>query len=58
MNTSCRGFIQHFFQCSACANHFVEMTEQPDAESVRSRRDAVVWMWKAHNQVLLYLTPH
>jgi len=29
------------------------MTEQAEAESVRSRRDAVLWMWKAHNQVLL-----
>lgn len=29
------------------------MTEQVEAESVRSRRDAVLWMWKAHNQVLL-----
>ena len=27
------------------------MTEQPDAESVTSKRDAVLWMWKAHNQV-------
>ena len=27
------------------------MTEQPDAESVNSKRDAVLWMWKAHNQV-------
>ncbi|KAL3143049.1 hypothetical protein ABBQ38_003324 [Trebouxia sp. C0009 RCD-2024] len=49
--TAVRGFIQHFFQCSACANHFVTMTEQPDAESVTTRRDAVLWMWKAHNQV-------
>lgn len=49
--TTVRGFIQHFFQCSACADHFVEMTEQPEAESVSSRRDAVLWMWKAHNQV-------
>ena len=47
----CRGFIQYYFQCSACANHFVTMTEQPDAESVTSKRDAVLWMWKAHNQV-------
>lgn len=27
------------------------MAEQPDAEAVKSKRDAVVWMWKAHNQV-------
>ena len=27
------------------------MTEQPDAEGVTSKRDAVLWMWKAHNQV-------
>ncbi len=53
----CRGFIQHFFQCSACANHFIEMTEKADAESVRSRREAVLWMWKAHNQVLLSAVP-
>lgn len=49
--TAVKGFIQHFFQCSACAQHFVEMTEQADAEAVSSRRDAVLWMWKAHNQV-------
>ena len=27
------------------------MAEQPDAEAVKSKRDAVLWMWKAHNQV-------
>lgn len=31
------------------------MTEQPEAEGVSSRRDAVLWMWKAHNQVLHHL---
>ena len=53
----CRGFIAHFFQCSACANHFVEMTEHPEAESIKSRRDAVLWMWKAHNQVMHLCVP-
>lgn len=34
------------------------MTEQPDAEAVTSRRDAVLWMWKAHNQARLCMPAH
>eukprot|EP00891_Asterochloris_glomerata_P002704 jgi/Astpho2/2704/Aster-00890 len=46
-----RGWVKHFFGCADCAEHFMMMAERPDALDVTSRRDAVLWMWKAHNEV-------
>ena len=48
----CRGFVAHFFQCSDCANHFGEMAAEQAAKDVKSRKDGVMWMWSAHNEVL------
>ena len=33
------------------------MAERPDAQDVTSRRDAVLWMWQAHNEVCLPMLP-
>ena len=46
-----RGFVRHFFQCSECAEHFTAMATAPDALAVQSQREAVLWIWQAHNQV-------
>ncbi|KAK9792463.1 hypothetical protein WJX73_007606 [Symbiochloris irregularis] len=46
-----RGFVKHFFQCSDCAAHYLEMAAEESAQAVRSRREAVLWAWQAHNRV-------
>ena len=43
--------MHRFFQCSDCADHFTKMATAEDALAVQSQRDAVLWMWRAHNQV-------
>ena len=43
--------MKQFFQCSDCAKHFTEMATTPEALAVSSHREAVLWMWRAHNQV-------
>lgn len=49
----CRGFVEHFFQCSDCSKHFVAMASEPAALGVTSRKDAVLWLWRSHNRVSL-----
>ncbi|KAL6779458.1 hypothetical protein ACKKBG_A12395 [Auxenochlorella protothecoides x Auxenochlorella symbiontica] len=50
-----RGFVRHFFLCSECSDHFVKMTTDAAAARVASRRDAVLWLWRAHNRASLRL---
>jgi len=45
------GYIRHFFQCADCAEHFLESLGGADAKAVRSKRDAVLWLWRTHNAV-------
>ena len=45
------GYIRHFFQCSDCAEHFLEELQGADARTVSSKRDAVLWLWRTHNRV-------
>ncbi len=45
------GYIRHFFQCADCAEHFLEALGGADAKAVRSKRDAVLWLWRTHNAV-------
>ena len=42
--------MEHFFGCSACSSHFLKMAESIDGH-VKSARDAVLWLWQAHNEV-------
>lgn len=53
-----RGYVQHFFQCSDCARHFTEMASEKAAVAVRTRRQAVLWAWRAHNEVLRQSAMH
>lgn len=46
-----KGFIQHYFVCSECAQHFVEYATSEEAIEVISKKDAVMWLWKTHNVV-------
>lgn len=46
-----RGFVKHFFQCSDCSKHFVSYASSDEANAVKSKHDAMVWLWKTHNVV-------
>ncbi|EFJ32853.1 hypothetical protein SELMODRAFT_230635 [Selaginella moellendorffii] len=45
-----RDFIASFFNCEDCRDHFLTMSTSA-ADSINSRRDLVLWFWRAHNQV-------
>lgn len=45
-----RRYIQHFFGCRACAQHFEEMAKE-SMDSVKSLDQAVLWLWEKHNVV-------
>jgi len=49
-------FVRHFFGCRECARHFLAMAEADAKEDafqrdVKTRRDAELWLWRAHNRV-------
>lgn len=44
-------YIGTFFGCSNCASHFLTMASKSRMFDVRSRDEAVLWLWRAHNQV-------
>lgn len=46
-----RQYVEHFFQCSECSQHFGAMAAEESAAAVKSTRDAVLWAWHAHNIV-------
>jgi thiol-disulfide isomerase/thioredoxin len=45
-----RGFVQHFFECTHCRRHFLAMSADVE-EQVSTGRDAMLWLWRAHNNV-------
>uniref|UniRef100_A0A8B9FJP6 Sulfhydryl oxidase n=1 Tax=Amazona collaria TaxID=241587 RepID=A0A8B9FJP6_9PSIT len=45
-----RRYIQHFFGCKACAEHFEEMAKE-SMDSVQTLDKAVLWLWEKHNVV-------
>ncbi|XP_012525677.1 sulfhydryl oxidase 1-like [Monomorium pharaonis] len=45
------GYIKNFFGCADCAAHFVEMANRNRIFDVRNKDEAVLWLWRAHNQV-------
>ncbi|XP_017665417.1 PREDICTED: sulfhydryl oxidase 2 [Lepidothrix coronata] len=45
-----RRYIQHFFGCKACAQHFEEMAKE-SMDSVKTLDRAVLWLWEKHNVV-------
>ena len=44
------GWIEHFFPCDDCRSHFLDMAKEA-GDSVRTKRDAVLFAWRAHNRV-------
>lgn len=45
------GFVKHFFGCTHCSEHFQSMAERNRMWDVTSKESAVIWLWKAHNEV-------
>lgn len=45
------GYVQYFFGCSDCSQHFQTMAAQRHIYDVKSRDEAVLWLWRAHNEV-------
>lgn len=44
-------FIQNFFSCESCRDHFTEMSRSLGQGRVLNDGDAVLWLWEAHNVV-------
>lgn len=55
IKTPRRQFVEQFFQCSECSQHFGAMAAEEAAVAVSTKRDAVLWAWRAHNIVSLLL---
>uniref|UniRef100_A0A061S7X1 Sulfhydryl oxidase n=1 Tax=Tetraselmis sp. GSL018 TaxID=582737 RepID=A0A061S7X1_9CHLO len=49
------GYIGNFFQCAECSRHFLIRTKKQDSLDVATRRDAVLWLWRVHNEVNMRL---
>ncbi|XP_012258379.2 sulfhydryl oxidase 2-like [Athalia rosae] len=45
------GYIKHFFGCSDCSQHFVEMAAKDKMFQVQTIDEAILWLWRSHNQV-------
>lgn len=45
-----RSYVQFFFGCRDCANHFEQMAAA-SMHQVRSPSNAVLWLWTSHNRV-------
>ncbi|XP_067868314.1 sulfhydryl oxidase 2 [Heterodontus francisci] len=45
-----RRYIHHFFGCRECAQHFEEMAKE-SMDKVATLDDAILWLWKKHNEV-------
>ncbi|GFY71028.1 sulfhydryl oxidase 1 [Trichonephila inaurata madagascariensis] len=45
-----RDYIKNFFTCEECSKNFLEMAENVENE-VSTSREAVLWLWEAHNKV-------
>lgn len=44
------GYIKHFFTCSDCADHFLQMTPTI-VTNVTTYNDSILWLWETHNKV-------
>lgn len=45
-----RRYVHTFFGCKECGEHFEEMAKE-SMDSVKTPDQAVLWLWKKHNQV-------
>ncbi|GAB5353087.1 hypothetical protein AAMO2058_000008100 [Amorphochlora amoebiformis] len=52
-----REYVERLFLCKSCQDHFASMASSLDDSPVTSRREGVLWLWKAHNNVTRRLAP-
>lgn len=45
------GYVRYFFGCTDCSQHFQRMAIERQAWQVRTPTEAVLWLWRAHNEV-------
>lgn len=45
------GFVKNFFGCTHCSQHFQEMAKRNGIFNVKTKDEAVLWLWTAHNEV-------
>uniref|UniRef100_A0A914VSH5 Sulfhydryl oxidase n=1 Tax=Plectus sambesii TaxID=2011161 RepID=A0A914VSH5_9BILA len=50
---SIQGWVDNFFGCRHCRDHFMEMTEKTFPMKTKAKKsvDAILYLWKAHNVV-------
>ena len=44
-------FIQYYFTCAICQEHFLGMMAAVDPATVDTQDDFAIWLWEAHNEV-------
>jgi len=44
-------FVKSFFRCADCSEHFSSMWEEDGGAQVKTKAQAVLWLWRAHNKV-------
>ncbi|XP_072161493.1 sulfhydryl oxidase 1 isoform X2 [Bemisia tabaci] len=47
---SIAGFVEHFFACNECSQHFTQMAQSIPQE-VDSFDASILWLWRGHNEV-------
>lgn len=45
------GFVKNFFGCTHCSQHFQEMAARNAIFDAKTKDEAALWLWKAHNEV-------
>uniref|UniRef100_A0A3Q1FVI4 Sulfhydryl oxidase n=1 Tax=Acanthochromis polyacanthus TaxID=80966 RepID=A0A3Q1FVI4_9TELE len=45
-----RRYIRTFFGCEVCGRHFEQMAAE-SLDSVQSREEQILWLWRTHNRV-------
>ena len=47
------GYVENFFGCQECSEHFRAMVKRDDILTQESTTAQALWLWKAHNEVNL-----
>lgn len=51
MMRSIKDYIVNFFSCTSCAENFAKETANLDEEIGQTDKDAILYLWKIHNEV-------
>ena len=49
------GFINNFFSCAVCRDHFLEIMDEARAPDYSTQASFALWMWRSHDRVNLRL---